>query len=314
MVEKFLLFSGNSNSLLAAKIANYLNVPLGRAELKRFPDGEVDIKIMDDVRGADVFVIQSNAPPVNENLMELLIMVDCLRRASAERVTCVISYFGYARQDRKAEGRVPITAKLVSNLLTVSGANRILTVDLHAPQLQGFFDIPLDHLYASPIIISYIKKLEIPNIVVISPDIGGVKMVRAYAKRLNCPMAIIDKRRINPTDTEVMNVIGDIKGANVLIVDDIISTGTSIVEAVKACKKNLAKDVYVYATHAVFSGDCVNKLKHADIKKIMVTDTIKLSDNLKKELPNLEIISIADLIGEAIARIHRSESVSAIFE
>lgn len=313
MTKKFLVFSGNSNLPLAAKICRYLNIPLGKAEVKRFPDGEVDVKVLEDVRGADVFVVQSNCNPVNDHLMELLIMTDCLKRASAERITLCISYFGYARQDRKAEGRVPITAKLVSNLLTVSGANRILTVDLHAAQIQGFFDIPLDHLYAGPVMVDHIRRLAIHNLALVSPDIGGVKMARAYARRLNCPMAIVDKRRISATDTEVMNMIGTVEGMNVLIVDDIISTGNSICEAANACRKHGAKDIYVYATHAVFAGDCVNKLKKAGLKKIITTDTIPLPDSKLRELPNLEVVTVANMIGEAIARIHKSESISELF-
>jgi ribose-phosphate pyrophosphokinase len=308
--NSLLVFSGNANKPLARKVCDYLSLPLGKLEISRFPDGEIDMKIMEDVRGADVYVIQPTCPPVNENLMELLIMVDCLRRASAERITAVIPYFGYARQDRKAEGRVPISAKLVANVITAAGVNRALAVDLHAAQLQGFFDIPMDHLYAAPVLVEYFRRLELKDLTIVSPDVGGIKMARAYAKRLNADLAIVDKRRSGPTETEVMHVIGEVDGRNVILVDDMISTATSITEAARVCRKKGAKDVYICGTHAVFAGKAVEKLQKAPVREVIVTDTIPLEG---KEFPNLKVLSIANLLGEAIRRIHHSESVSSLF-
>jgi ribose-phosphate pyrophosphokinase len=310
MKNSLLVFSGNANKPLAKKVCDYLSLPLGKIDINRFPDGEIDMKILEDVRGADVYVIQSTCPPVNENLMELLIMVDCLRRASAERITAVIPYFGYARQDRKAEGRVPISAKLVANIITAAGVSRALAIDLHAAQLQGFFDIPMDHLYAAPVLVEYFRRLNLKDLTIVSPDVGGIKMARAYAKRLDADLAIVDKRRSGPTETEVMHVIGDVEGRNVILVDDMISTATSITEAAKHCRKNGAKDVYICGTHAVFAGKAVEKLQKAPVREVVVTDTIPLEG---KEFPNLKILSIANLLGEAIRRIHHSESVSSLF-
>ena len=310
MKNSLLVFSGNANRALAKKVCDYLSLPLGKIEISRFPDGEIDMKILEDVRGADVYVIQPTCPPVNENLMELLIMVDCLRRASAERITAVIPYFGYARQDRKAEGRVPISAKLVANVITAAGVNRALSVDLHAAQLQGFFDIPMDHLYAAPVLVEYFRRLELKDLTIVSPDVGGIKMARAYAKRLDADLAIVDKRRSGPTETEVMHVIGEVDGRNVILVDDMISTATSITEAAKVCRKKGAKDVYICGTHAVFAGKAVEKLQKAPVKEVVVTDTIPLDG---KEFSNLRVLSIANLLGEAIRRIHHSESVSSLF-
>jgi ribose-phosphate pyrophosphokinase len=255
-------------------------------------------------------VIQPTCPPVNEHLMEMLILIDCLRRASAERITAVIPYFGYARQDRKAEGRVPISAKLVANLITTAGAHRALSVDLHAAQLQGFFDIPMDHLYAAPVLVDYFRRLELKDLTIVSPDVGGIKMARAYAKRLNAGLAIVDKRRSGPAETEVMHVIGEVEGRNLILVDDMISTGTSISEAAKACRKEGAKDIYICGTHAVLSGKAVEKLSKAPVKEVVVTDTIPTAG---KEFPTLRVLSIANLLGEAIRRIHHSESVSSLF-
>jgi len=310
MKNSLLVFSGNANKALAKKVCDYLSLPLGKIEISRFPDGEIDMKIMEDVRGADVYVIQPTCPPVNENLMELLIMVDCLRRASAERITAVIPYFGYARQDRKAEGRVPISAKLVANVITAAGVSRALAVDLHAAQLQGFFDIPMDHLYAAPVLVEYFRRLELKDLTIVSPDVGGIKMARAYAKRLNADLAIVDKRRSGPTETEVMHVIGEVKDRNVILVDDMISTATSITEAAKKCRREGAKEIYICATHAVMAGKAVDKLQKAPVKEVVVTDTIPLDG---KEFGNLRVLSIANLLGEAIRRIHHSESVSSLF-
>jgi ribose-phosphate pyrophosphokinase len=306
------VFTGNANRVLARKVADYLSLTLGKAEISRFPDGEIDLKVAEDVRGADVYVLQPTCPPVNENLMELLILIDCLRRASAERITAVIPYFGYARQDRKAEGRVPISAKLVANLITAAGASRCLSVDLHAPQIQGFFDIPTDHLYAAPVLVEHFRQLQLKDLTVVSPDVGGIKMARAYAKRLAAGLAICDKRRSGPTETEVMHVIGDVAKRNVVLVDDMISTGTSISEAARACRTHGAKDIYICATHAVLAGSAVEKLSKAPIKEVVVTDTIPL-DGKEKQLENLRVLSIANLVGEAIRRIHHSESVSSLF-
>ena len=237
-------------------------------------------------------------------------MVDCLRRASAERITAVIPYFGYARQDRKAEGRVPISAKLVANVITAAGVSRALAVDLHAAQLQGFFDIPMDHLYAAPVLVEYFRRLEIKDLTIVSPDVGGIKMARAYAKRLNADLAIVDKRRSGPSETEVMHVIGEVKDRNVILVDDMISTATSITEAAKKIRKEGAKDIYICGTHAVLAGKAVEKLQKAPLKEVVVTDTIPLDG---KEFPTLRVLSIANLLGEAIRRIHHSESVSSLF-
>ncbi len=312
MKNPLVVFTGKANSALGRKVCEYLKLNPGKAEISRFPDGEVDLKVLEDVRGADVYVIQPTCPPVNESLMELLVLIDCLRRASAERITAVMPYFGYARQDRKAEGRVPISAKLVANLVTASGATRALSVDLHTDQIQGFFDIPMDHLYAAPVLVDYFRKLLLKETAVVTPDVGGIKMARAYAKRLSASLAICDKRRSGPTETEVMHVIGDVQDRNVILVDDMISTGTSITEAARVCRERGARDIYICATHAVLAGKAVERLQKAPLKEIVVTDTIPL-DGKAVELPNLRVLSIAPLLGEAIRRIHHSESVSSLF-
>lgn len=309
--DRLQVFTGNASHGLAERICARLGIELGAVEATRFPDGEINIKINDDVRGSDVFIIQSTCPPVNDNLIELLILIDCVKRASAERVTAVIPYFGYARQDRKAEGRVPITAKLVANLLTASGVDRILTVDLHASQIQGFFDIPVDHLYAAPVLIDYLQRERIVNPVIVAPDVGSIKMARGYAKRLNAHLAIVDKRRAGPRQTEAIHIIGDIKGKNVIMVDDMISTGTTVSQAAKALKNRGARDVYLCATHPVFCGGAVGKLEKARIKKVIVTDTIPPQPKGRKK--TVQVLSIAGLLSEAIRRIHNSESVSSLF-
>ena len=310
MKKGLTVFSGGANPVLGAKVCKFLSLDQGKIEITRFPDGEIDMKILEDVRGADVYVIQPTCPPVNENLMELLILIDCLRRASAERITAVIPYFGYARQDRKAEGRVPISAKLVANIITAAGATRALAIDLHAAQLQGFFDIPMDHLYAAPVLVEYFRQLNLKDLTIVSPDVGGIKMARAYAKRLNADLAIVDKRRSGPTETEVMHVIGDVEGRNVILVDDMISTATSITEAAKHCRKKGAKEIYICGTHAVLTGKAVEKLQRAPVKEVVVTDTIPTAG---KEFANLKVLSVANLLGEAIRRIHHSESISDMF-
>ncbi|MBI1853481.1 MAG: ribose-phosphate pyrophosphokinase [Planctomycetes bacterium] len=305
------VFAGNANPALAEKICEYLDIPLGDAYVGRFPDGEIDIKINDDVRGSDVFVIQPTCAPVNENLVELVLMVDTLKRASAERITAVIPYYGYARKDRKDEGRVPISAKLMADLLTTAGAQRILTLDLHATQIQGFFNIPVGHLYAATVFLKHLKSLKLDNLCVVAPDVGSIKLNRRYSRDLKGDLAIVDKRRITPQSAEVVNIIGNVTGKNVVIVDDMISTGGSITEAAKAVKSRGAKDVYLCATHAVLCGGAVEKLNTTDVQRIIVTDTIPLGE---KQVKNLDVLTIAPLLGEAIRRIHRSESVSYLFE
>lgn len=307
------IFTGNSNPELAKEIVEYLKMPLGKVLVGTFSEGEIRVKIEENVRGKDVFVVQSTCPPPNENLMELLILIDALKRASARRITAVLPFFGYARQDRKDQPRVPITAKLVANLLTTAGSNRILTVDLHAGQIQGFFDIPMDHLLAVTTFVNYFKKLKIRNIVVVSPDVGGIKMARAYAKRLHAPLAIVDKRRIGGEDTEVMNILGgeEVKGRHAVIIDDIVATAGSITEAAGALKKAGAKDIYAAITHPVLSGPAIKRIHNSEIKRMFVTNTIPLAKEKRHE--KIKVLSIAPLLGEAIKRIHNEESVSSLF-
>lgn len=308
------IFTGNSNPALAKEIVKHLKMPLGKAVVGAFSEGEVRVKIEENARGKDVFIVQSTCPPPNRNLMELLILIDALKRASSRRITAVVPYFGYARQDRKDQPRVPITAKLVANLLTTAGADRILTVDLHAGQIQGFFDIPMDHLYAVNIFVNHIKKLKLKNIAVVSPDVGGIKMARGYAKRLGAPLAIVDKRRVSGEDTEVMNILGEeeVKGRNVVIIDDLVATAGSIVEAASALKKAGAKDIYAAITHPVLSGPAKERINKSVIKTLFVTNTIPV-DNVKK-YKKIEVLSIAPLLAEAIKRIHNEESVSSLFD
>jgi ribose-phosphate pyrophosphokinase len=297
---------------LTKNICENLGVSLGDCEVTQFRDGETQVKISENIRGKDVFVVQSTCNPANENLMELLIMLDAAKRASAKRITAVLPYFGYARQDRKDQPRVPITAKLVANLLTRAGANRIITIDLHAGQIQGFFDIPLDHLYAVKTFEEYFKKKKLTDIVIVSPDVGGIKMARAYAKRMGAGLAIVDKRRIDDTKAEVMHILGDVKGKNVIIVDDIVATAGSLAEAVGALKKHGAKDIYAAITHPVLCGPAIERLEGADIKELVVTDTIPLDK--EKKIKTIKQLPVAELLGEAIRRIHNEESISALFE
>ncbi len=306
------IITGNANPKLAQEICRYLKIPLSDTLVTTFSEGEIRVKIDENVRCRDVFIIQPTCPPVNNNLMELLILIDALKRASAKRITAVLPYFGYARQDRKDQPRVPITAKLVANLITKAGADRILTVDLHAGQIQGFFDIPMDHLYAVNIFVNYIKKIKLKDIAIVSPDVGGIKMARAYAKRFEAPLAIIDKRRISGEDTEAMNILGDIKGKNAIIVDDLVATASSLVEAAAALKKQGAKDIYATITHPVLSGPAIKRISDSAIKKLFVTNTIPV-DNGKKH-KKIEVLSIAPLLAEAIKRIHNEESVSCLFD
>lgn len=305
------VFSGSANRQLAQEICDYIGIPLGNVELGRFSNGEVRLVVNESVRGDDVYVIQPTCQPANETLMELLIMIDAFRRASARRITAVLPYYGYARQDRKTRGREPITAKLVANLITIAGARRVLTVDLHAGQIQGFFDIPVDHLFGSPILGDYFAALNLPDVVVVSPDTGGVTRAREMADRLGVPLAIIDKRRPEPGVAEVMNVIGRVEGRNVILVDDMIDTAGTIAKGAQALKARGVRDIYVCCTHAVLSGPAYENLAAAPIKEVVVTNTIPIPP--ERLTDQFRVLSIAPLMAEAILRIHEDESVSALF-
>jgi ribose-phosphate pyrophosphokinase len=309
------LFSGRAHPALAKRICEYLELPVGRAKIDNFPDGEISCKIEEDVRGRDVFVVQPTCPPVNENLMELLIMIESLKRASADRITAVIPYFGYARQDRKDEGRVPITAKLVANLITRAGTDRVLAMDLHTAQIQGFFDIPVDHLYAAPVIDEYFKSMNFADgdFVVVSPDEGSIKRALAHIKRLGGHLAIIDKRRSSAEKTKQANVIGgQVEGRVALIFDDMISTAGSICGAAEVMHDHGARQVYLAATHGLLVGGAIERLQKAPIDGLILTDTVPLSP--EKQIPKLTVLGVAPLLGEAIKRIHRNESVSRLFD
>lgn len=310
--KRLKIFSGNATVGLAEEITQYLGVFLGAAKVDRFSDGEIRVIINESVRGADVFLIQSTSHPVNENIMELLVMIDAVRRASARRVTAVIPYYGYARQDRKTRARDPITAKLVANLLHASGARRVVTMDLHAGQIQGFFDIPVDHLPGVPILAEYIMQIKLKNVVVVSPDLGGVTRARDLAERIGAPIAIIDKRRPEPNVAEVMNIIGTIRGKNVIMIDDIIDTAGTVSQGARALKQWGANDIYVCCTHPVLSGPAIERLADAPVKEILVTNTIKVPK--EKMISKLKILSVAPLLGEAIIRIHEDLSVSKLFD
>ncbi|MCC6671766.1 MAG: ribose-phosphate pyrophosphokinase [Planctomycetes bacterium] len=314
MLDRLRVFSGNAHPELARDICAHLGIPQGNVVLRRFPDGEIDLKIETDVRGADVFIMQPTCPPVHENLFELLTLIDCVKRASADRITAVIPYFGYARKDRKDEGRTPITAKLVANLITTAGADRVLAVDLHAAQIQGFFDIPVDHLYARPVIMEQLRKVVRKGTMVVSPDVGGVKLARAYAKDLGSEteLAIVDKRRISGDKTVIENVVGDVRGREVVIVDDMVSTGGSIADAARIVRERGATRVHIAATHAVLCGSAIEKLQNAPVEKIFFTDTIPIP--AKGLMDRLVVCSVASLLARAIDRIHRSESVSVLFD
>ena len=305
------LFSGSSNVALAQGIAKYLSTDLSPIELKRFKDGEISVKLKDNVRSQDVFIIQSTCTPANDNIIELLLIIDAALRASAGRISVVMPYFGYARQDRKVEPRVPISAKVMANIIQAAGANRIVTMDLHADQIQGFFDIPVDNMFASPIALDYLRALRISDLVVVSPDTGGVERARFLAKSLNTGLAIIDKRRPETNVSEVMNVIGDVKDKNCILIDDMVDTGGSISKACIALKECGALDVYCLFTHAVLSGDAVAKMQAAGFKEIITTNTIPIREEVMG--PHLTILSIAPLLGEAIRRIHNGESISSLF-
>ncbi|HBG27373.1 MAG: ribose-phosphate pyrophosphokinase [Planctomycetes bacterium GWF2_41_51] len=307
------VFSGSSNPVLTQKICDYLGIPVGGANIEKFPDGEKIIKCEDDVRGRDCFVVQSGCEPVDENIIELLIFLDCLKRASARRVTAVIPYFGYARQDRKDEGRVPITAKLISNLITTAGADRVLAMDLHAAQLQGFFDIPMDHLFAEPVLTNYFRTKKFTDLTVVSPDVGNIKRAARYVEHLNGELAIIHKRRLSSKEVQCGAIIGNVKGKDVLMCDDIISTAGTVCSAAKLVKEQGANKVYVGATHALFADKAIEKIKNSPIDEVVVTDTIPLKEEAK-QLDNIKVLSVSSILGEAIKRIHSNESISSMFK
>lgn len=307
------VFGGRGNPDLSDAICNYLEIRPGRVHAETFPDGELFVKLHDDVRGKDVFIVQSTCRPVNDNLMELLIFMDCLRRASARRITAVLPYYGYARQDRKEEGRVPITAKLVSNIIREAGADRVLTMDLHASQIQGFFDIPVDHLTAEPVLFKHMKDIDFKNVVFVSPDVGNVKRTRVFAEKAGCDLAIIDKRRTSGTTTVMYHIIGDVEGKDVIMIDDMIATAGTVCEAAKIVRERGARSVRAAATHAVFAGAAIDRLEKAPLTEIVVTDTIPVSAEARKRLSNLVVVSVSDILGEAIARIHKHQSVSSLF-
>ncbi len=312
LASQLAIFTGNANPALAKAICRHLKVQLADCLAGRFSEGEIRVKINENVRGKDVFVVQSTCPPPNDNLMELLIMMDALRRASARRITAVIPYYGYARQDRKDQPRVPITAKLVANLITTAGADRVLTMDLHAGQIQGFFDIPLDHLYALNVFDRYITRKRLKPLVIVSPDVGGIKMARAYAKRLGAGLAIVDKRRTSPDATEAMHILGEVEGKVCFLVDDLIATGSSILEASRVLKRAGAKAVYAAVTHAVLSGPAVERIADSPIQEFIVTDSIPIARD--KRHRKITVLSVASLFGEAIRRIHYEQSISSLFD
>ena len=310
-MSDYRVFSGSANPALCQQICQYLGVTLGEVKLARFSDGEVNFQILENVRGKDVFLVQPTCPPVSENLLELLIMVDAFKRSSAQRITTVLPYYGYGRQDRKDKPRVPISAKLVGDLLSAAGAHRLLTMDLHVGQIQGFFDIPVDHLFATPVILEYLKKLKLGNLTVVSPDAGGVERARFYAKRLSANLAIIDKRRIDDNEAEVMNIVGDVDNKDVIIVDDMIDTAGSIVRATEALRRQGARRLFAVASHAVLSGPAIERLMASDFEAVIVTNTVFLAE--QKQIPKLKVLSVAALLGEAIKSIHEESSVSRLF-
>jgi ribose-phosphate pyrophosphokinase len=306
------IFSGSSNPALASDVCKYLGIPVGGAQIDRFPDGEKVIRVEDDVRGRDCFVLQSTCEPVDEHLVELLIYLDCLRRASASRITAVIPYFGYARQDRKDEGRVPITAKLVANLITTAGADRVLAIDLHAKQLQGFFDIPVDHLTGELVLNKYFRDKKINNLTVVSPDVGNMKIAARYAEHLGGELAIVYKKRVSGSEVEANEMIGEVEGRNVLMCDDIIATAGTMCSAADLLKERGAEKIFVSATHGIFALQALERLAEAPIEEVVVTDTIPSSEQIKK-VDSVKVLSVAAMLGEAIKRIHRNESVSSLF-
>ena len=305
------VFSGNANRPLAEEICRHLRIPLGKANITTFCDGEFYFQILENVRGRDVFVIQPTCSPVNDNLMELLLMIDAFKRSSAARITAVMPYYGYARQDRKDKPRVPISSKLVADLITAAGASRVLTMDLHAGQIQGFFNIPVDHLFAAPVLIEYLQKLKIRDMTLVSPDAGGVERARAFAKRLDANLAVVDKRRVSPNTAEVMHVIGQVGGRNILICDDMIDTAGTLVNTVKALRKKKAKRIIACATHPVLSGPAIERLRDAALDEIVVTNTVPVP--AERILPNMTFLSVAGLLATAIRNIHEESSVSNLF-
>jgi ribose-phosphate pyrophosphokinase len=311
MGRELRIFTGSAHPQLGEAIARFLGVPLGRAHLSRFSDGEIWFQIQDNVRGADVFVVQPTGPPVNENLMELLVMLDAFKRSSASRITSVLPYYGYARQDRKDKPRVPITAKLVADLLSAAGTDRVLTMDLHAAQIQGFFNVPVDHLFAAPVILEYVSRLKLPKLTVVSPDAGGVERARAYAKRLDASLAIVDKRREAPNVAEVHQVVGDVEGRSALIVDDMVDTAGTLAKVAVAIKAAGAREVLASSSHAVLSGEAVAKIEQSPLSKLIVTDSIPLA--AEKRSGKIVVLSIAELMGKAIRNIHEEASVTSLF-
>jgi len=314
MLDKIRVFTGNSNPALAQKICEALGVPLGNAGVKTFSDGEVMVEVRENVRGRDVYLVQSTCAPTNNNLMELLVMMDAMKRASTATITAVIPYYGYARQDRKAAPRTPISAKLVADLLTTAGADRVVTIDLHAGQIQGFFNIPVDNLYAAPVILAYLKeRFSGQNVVMVSPDAGGTERARAFAKRLECPMAVIDKRRTGPNVAEVMHLIGDVKDKTAIILDDMIDTAGTLTQAAGALKQNGAAAIYACATHGVLSGPAIDRINGSVIEEVVLTDSIPLGEKSART-SKVKVLSVAPLLAEAIRRIHEDESVSSLFD
>jgi len=305
------VFSGTANEPLARAICQYIGIELGRATIRPFPDGETFVKIEENVRGLDVFVVQPTCPPTNHNLMELFIMMDALRRASAQRITAVVPFYGYARQDRKDQPRVPITAKLVANLMVAAGANRLLTMDLHAQQIQGFFDIPVDHLYAAPVMYAYLRQKNIPNLVVVSPDVGGLKMAYAYAQTLEAGLAIVAKRRRSATEVESLAVIGEVRGKNCLLVDDLTETAGTLVQAAELLRRKGARQILACVSHAILNDQAVERLRNSEIDELITTDSV-----FRPVITgvNITTLSVAGLLGEAIKRIHNNESVNSLFE
>jgi ribose-phosphate pyrophosphokinase len=307
------IFTGNANRALAQEIAQYLHVPLGNAEVSRFSDGEVFVQINENVRGTDVFLVQPTCPPVNDTLMELLIMLDAFKRASAHRITIVLPYYGYARQDRKVQGRMPISAKLVADLMEAAGADRVLALDLHAGQIQGFFNVPVDHLFAGPVVmIDYLRKKDLHDPVVVSPDAGGVERARAIAKRLDAGLAIIDKRREGPNSAVAMHLIGDVEGHDAVVIDDMIDTAGTLIQAVGAIQREGARRILACGVHAVLSGPAIERIKASPIEEVVVTNTIPLAPD-KRAAARITVLTVAPLLGEAIRRIHDEESVSTLF-
>jgi ribose-phosphate pyrophosphokinase len=311
-INNMIIFTGNANTALAQEICDYLSMPLGRASVRTFSDGEVYVEIGENVRGADVFVIQPTCPPVNHNMMELLIMVDALRRASARRITAVLPYYGYARQDRKVAPRMPISAKLVADIITTAGARRVLAMDLHAPQIQGFFSIPVDHLFAAPVLLDSLRKKFSGEVVMVSPDAGGVERTRAFAKRFGAGLAIIDKRRDRPNESQVMYIVGNVKGKTAVILDDMVDTAGTLCKAAQALKEHGANEVHGCITHPVLSGPAISRIKESVLESLVVTNTIPLNEEAQK-VDKIKVLSVSALLGEAIRRIHNEDSVSSLF-